>query len=73
MKTFGESAFKFFTNILGINPGRFGAGTTGIAFIDPIRLENECGINNSFPKKVEEFNMEYLKILTDAHEKNESV
>ena len=30
--------------ILGINPGRFGAGLTGIPFTDPKRLESECGI-----------------------------
>jgi hypothetical protein len=30
--------------ILGINPGRFGAGLTGIAFTDPKRLVSECKI-----------------------------
>jgi hypothetical protein len=30
--------------ILGINPGRFGAGLTGIPFTDPKRLLSECGI-----------------------------
>lgn len=30
--------------ILGINPGRFGAGLTGIPFTDPKRLETSCGI-----------------------------
>jgi hypothetical protein len=30
--------------ILGINPGRFGAGVTGIPFTDTKRLKNECGI-----------------------------
>ncbi len=30
--------------ILGINPGRFGAGLTGIPFTDPKRLVGECGI-----------------------------
>lgn len=39
--------------IFGINPGRFGAGLTGVPFTDPIRLETECGINNSFAKKPE--------------------
>lgn len=39
--------------ILGINPGRFGAGVTGIPFTDPIRLENDCGIKNGFDKKPE--------------------
>lgn len=39
--------------ILGINPGRFGAGITGIPFTDPIRLEQNCGIPNAFDKKPE--------------------
>ncbi len=30
--------------LLGINPGRHGAGVTGIAFTDTIRLEKYCGI-----------------------------
>jgi hypothetical protein len=30
--------------ILGINPGRFGAGFTGIPFTDTKRLTNDCGI-----------------------------
>lgn len=39
--------------IFGINPGRFGAGVTGVPFTDPIRLETECGIANDFAKKPE--------------------
>ncbi len=39
--------------ILGINPGRFGGGVTGIPFTDPINLELHCGIKNDFPKKPE--------------------
>ena len=31
--------------ILGINPGRFGAGATGIPFTDTIRLEQKCGLS----------------------------
>ncbi|HTI57599.1 uracil-DNA glycosylase family protein [Mucilaginibacter sp.] len=30
--------------ILGINPGRFGAGLTGVPFTDPKRLVSECHI-----------------------------
>jgi hypothetical protein len=30
--------------ILGINPGRFGAGVTGIPFTDTKRLEGACGL-----------------------------
>lgn len=32
------------TLLLGINPGRFGAGSTGIPFTDTIRLNEKCGI-----------------------------
>ena len=39
--------------ILGINPGRFGGGITGIPFTDPIRLTSVCGIENDFQKKQE--------------------
>jgi len=39
--------------IIGINPGRFGGGVTGIAFTDPIALEEYCGVKNSFIKKSE--------------------
>jgi hypothetical protein len=39
--------------ILGINPGRYGAGLTGIPFTDPIKLEVLCGIPNDLPKKAE--------------------
>jgi hypothetical protein len=39
--------------MLGINPGRFGSGTTGISFTDPIRLETNCGIANTLAKKPE--------------------
>lgn len=31
--------------ILGINPGRFGSGLTGISFTDPKRLVANCGID----------------------------
>ena len=31
--------------ILGINPGRFGAGITGVPFTDTKRLLQECGIH----------------------------
>ena len=41
------------TAILGINPGRFGAGITGVNFTDPFKLENNLGIKNTFPKRNE--------------------
>lgn len=39
--------------ILGINPGRLGAGITGIPFTDPVRLIERCGIPNDFEQKKE--------------------
>lgn len=39
--------------IFGINPGRFGAGLTGVPFTDPFKMLDECQIENNFPKKQE--------------------
>jgi len=39
--------------IIGINPGRFGAGVTGVPFTDPIRLKSECGIEGKWAMKQE--------------------
>ena len=39
--------------IIGINPGRFGGGVTGIPFTDPIRLASDCGIENNFQARQE--------------------
>ncbi len=39
--------------MIGINPGRFGGGVTGLPFTDPIRLEKDCEIENPFQKKQE--------------------
>ncbi len=41
------------TLIFGINPGRHGAGVTGVGFSDPILLEERLGIENSLPKRSE--------------------
>ena len=41
------------TIILGINPGRFGGGITGIPFTDPPKLEKYCRIENDLQKKAE--------------------
>ncbi|WP_138992323.1 uracil-DNA glycosylase family protein [Larkinella sp. C7] len=39
--------------ILGINPGRFGAGVTGISFTTPQNLRKYCGIDNDLPPSPE--------------------
>lgn len=41
------------TLLLGINPGRFGSGLTGISFTDPVKLETDCQIPNTLLKKTE--------------------
>jgi len=41
------------TYLIGIIPGRLGAGITGIPFTDPIRLESVLKIKNSLDKKAE--------------------
>ena len=52
--------------LLGINPGRFGAGITGIAFTDPIALENKLNIPNSFDKKPE-LSASFIHQLIEAY------
>ena len=39
--------------LIGINPGRFGGGVTGLPFTDPIHLEKILKINNPLPKRHE--------------------
>ena len=39
--------------IFGINPGRFGAGTTGINFTAPKQLTECCGISHTFKPQTE--------------------
>ena len=39
--------------LIGINPGRFGGGITGIPFTDPINLETICKIPNELQKRHE--------------------
>jgi hypothetical protein len=54
------------TIIIGINPGRFGGGLTGIPFTDPIRLETVCGIQNTLPKKAE-LSSEFIYSMINAY------
>ena len=39
--------------VFGINPGRFGAGITGITFTDPVALADFCGVANDLQRKRE--------------------
>jgi hypothetical protein len=51
---------------LGINPGRFGSGTTGVSFTDPIKLEKYCDIKNDLPKKPE-LSADFIWAMIDAY------
>ncbi len=44
---FGDAGKRVF--LIGINPGRFGAGVTGLCFTDPVRLAADCGISHEIP------------------------
>lgn len=50
-KYFSDDRERVF--VLGINPGRFGSGITGVTFTDPVALEKFCGINNTLEKRRE--------------------
>jgi len=39
--------------VFGINPGRFGAGITGVTFTDPVALAQHCGIGTGLPRQRE--------------------
>lgn len=43
-KYYGDDAPRVM--LVGINPGRFGAGLTGVPFTDPKRLRDRCGIDS---------------------------
>lgn len=47
------------TLVLGINPGRFGAGVTGINFTAPKQLTEQCGINHTL-KPQSELSAEFI-------------
>jgi len=52
--------------ILGINPGRLGAGVTGIPFTDPKILQEKLKIKNTFHKR-NELSSIYVYDLIDAY------
>jgi hypothetical protein len=51
--------------LIGINPGRFGAGQTGVCFVDPVKLEINCGIENPFPKRAE-LSSDFIFMIVEA-------
>jgi hypothetical protein len=61
-KFFQDTARRVY--LVGINPGRFGGGTTGIPFTDPVSLDRQCGIANPFPKR-RELSAEFIEAVID--------
>lgn len=63
---------KFFADsrprhlLLGINPGRFGAGVTGINFTAPRQLAEHCGLAHPF-KAHSELSAEFIYEVIDAY------
>ena len=51
--------------MLGINPGRFGAGVTGVNFTAPRQLMDNCGIVHSF-KNQSELSAEFIYEMITA-------
>ncbi|HWJ92883.1 MAG TPA: uracil-DNA glycosylase family protein, partial [Flavisolibacter sp.] len=51
---------------LGINPGRFGAGVTGVNFTASRQLTEFCGINHPF-KKGTELSAEFIYDMIEAY------
>lgn len=52
--------------IFGINPGRFGAGITGINFTAPRQLKTNCGINHPFGNS-SELSAEFIYQMIEAY------
>ena len=65
LKIFDTFLRKYYTDnrlrriLLGINPGRFGAGVTGVNFTAPKQLKDYCGIDHQF-KKQSELSAEFI-------------
>jgi hypothetical protein len=51
---------------LGINPGRFGAGVTGVNFTAPKQLKEDCGIDHPF-KNQTELSAEFIYEMIHAY------
>jgi hypothetical protein len=52
--------------LLGINPGRFGAGVTGVNFTAPRQLKEFCGIDHDF-KNQSELSAEFIYEMIQAY------
>lgn len=53
--------------LMGINPGRHGAGVTGVCFTDGLRMERDLGIPNPFPKNQTELSASFIFDVIKAY------
>jgi hypothetical protein len=49
--------------VIGINPGRFGGGLTGISFTDPVALREKCRIENDLGTRKELSSIFIYKVI----------
>jgi hypothetical protein len=72
MKIVAQFFSKFYndneprTIFLGINPGRFGAGVTGVNFTAPKQLKEFCSIDHEF-KQQSELSAEFIYEMIEAY------
>lgn len=72
MKIFERFVLKYYNDnrsrriFLGINPGRFGAGITGVNFTAPRQLKEHCGIDHEF-KNQSELSAEFIYDMIAAY------
>ncbi|HVK97092.1 MAG TPA: hypothetical protein VM368_04700, partial [Flavisolibacter sp.] len=72
MQVVEKFIFKYFNDdkrrrvIFGINPGRFGAGATGVNFTGSRQLKEICGIDHSL-KMQSELSAEFIYAMIDAY------
>lgn len=72
MKIFEQFLHKYYDDdnsrriFLGINPGRFGAGVTGVNFTAPKQLKEFCGIDHEF-KNQSELSAEFIYEMITAY------
>ena len=53
--------------VMGINPGRFGAGQTGIPFTDTVRLRERCGITGYTGPETRELSSAFVYDFIDQY------
>lgn len=53
-------------SVWGINPGRFGAGLTGLSFTDPWAVEHQLGISTTLSGR-RELSAEFISDVIDAY------